>query len=167
MTNTISYTARISQDKDAIEAFLVGSRTGVLALCDEGSPYAVPVNYVWVDGSVFFHGAGSGRKIDVLLRNPSVCFTVFEEFATVDDPVPCHVDTAYRSVMLFGEATRVTDPEVLAGVLQEFLGKYTPGRHTHPLTPGFVENYRSGVDGQAVGLFRIAVHDLTAKENLG
>ena len=69
------------------------------------------MNYVWYNGSVYFHGMGSGKKENILSQNPFVCFTIYEEHGTVIDPVPCHADTVYMSVMLFGKAEKVTDPE--------------------------------------------------------
>jgi nitroimidazol reductase NimA-like FMN-containing flavoprotein (pyridoxamine 5'-phosphate oxidase superfamily) len=42
---------------------------GVLAvLGDAGYPYAVPLNYVFVDGSIYFHGARTGHKIDAIKK---------------------------------------------------------------------------------------------------
>ncbi len=52
---------------------------------------------------------GSGKKEIILSEEPLVCFTVYEEYGTVIDPMPCHVDTSYMSVMLFGKVEKVVD----------------------------------------------------------
>lgn len=44
---------------------LQSGTTGVLGLTgDGGYPYAVPINYVYEDGKIYFHGAKSGHKYD-------------------------------------------------------------------------------------------------------
>jgi len=163
---TIAYTKRICRDEVIIEAFINETRVGVVAMIDEHHmPYAVPVNYVWHEGAIYFHGMGSGKKESILVQNASVCFTLFHEYGTVSDPVPCHADTAYRSVVIFGKAEKVVDPRESALVLQKLLDKFTPHYYQHPLTASLIEKYRSTHDGKAVSLFKIEPKELTAKEN--
>lgn len=50
---------------------------GMLAVCDDGAPYAVPVAYGW-DGEHFYIAMVAGRKTEVLERNPRTCLTVAE-----------------------------------------------------------------------------------------
>lgn len=161
----IGYTQRICSDEARINEFLTRSRTGVLGLQDGDWPYAVPVNYVWLDGCVYLHGMGSGRKTELLEQSPRVCFTVYEEIGTVTDPMPCHADTSYLSVMLFGRAEPVTDHAMAAGALQALVNKFMPGFYKQTIGPRLVEKYRSDKDGKGVAVFRIVPEVLTAKEN--
>jgi nitroimidazol reductase NimA-like FMN-containing flavoprotein (pyridoxamine 5'-phosphate oxidase superfamily) len=161
----IRYQARICSDQAKIAGFLSRARVGVLAMSGEEYPYAVPVNFVWKDGTVYFHGLGSGKKYDSLLPGPGVCFTVYEEFGTVTDPVPCHADTAYFSVVMFGKAEKVTDSAEGAEALSLILDKFMPGFYERKISGQLVEKYRSAMDGNAVGIFRIQVKEMTAKEN--
>ncbi len=108
--NQVSYTKRNCTDQKKIAEFLLRERNGVLGMATDSFPYAVPVNYVWHNGSVYFHGMGSGKKEAILSQSPLVCFTIYKEQGTVTDAVPCHADTAYMSVMIFGKAEKVTDP---------------------------------------------------------
>ena len=49
--------------------------SGVLAVSgDDGYPYAVPLNYVYDDGCLYFHSANVGHKIDAIRENPKVSF---------------------------------------------------------------------------------------------
>ncbi len=59
----IHYKQRVCEDRNKIDAFLQSERIGVLGLCNQGKPYAVPLNFVWENGCVYFHGMGSGRKM--------------------------------------------------------------------------------------------------------
>ncbi len=161
----VSYTKRNCTDKKKIEMFLSNARTGVLGMTSGILPYAVPVNYLWHNGSVYLHGMGSGKKEKILSQNPPVCFTIFEEYGTVTDPVPCHADTAYMSVMLFGKAEKVTDAEEATEALQKLIDKYMPEYYSHSLTSTFIEKYRSSLDGNAVSVYRITPQEMTAKEN--
>ncbi len=165
MINQVHYAQRDCKDQEKIEAFLLRARIGVLGMASDDLPYAVPVNYVWHDGSVYFHGMGSGKKENILSQKPSVCFTVYEEYGTVTDPVPCHADTAYMSVMLFGVAEKVADPEEAAAVLQKLLNKYMPKFYSHSFSGAMIEKYRSSVDGNAVSVYRMTTQEMTAKEN--
>ena len=166
LVNKIRYLQRKCADQQKINDFLKSSRVGVLGISDDNKPYAVPLNYVWYDGSIFFHGAGSGRKEQLLSEEPEVCFTVFEEFGTVLDPVPCHADTSYMSVMLFGKVKRVMDFEESADVLDQLVEKYTPGYYKRGLSAKMMEKYRSDVDGNPVSVYRLKPSDVTAKQNV-
>ena len=43
-------------------------------MADEAGPYIVPLNFGFSDDSLYFHSAHKGRKIDILKKNPRVCF---------------------------------------------------------------------------------------------
>jgi Predicted flavin-nucleotide-binding protein len=161
----VRYTQRDCTDKEKIENFLLQERTGVLGMVNGNFPYAVPINYVWHKGSVYFHGMGSGKKEDILSQSPPVCFTIYQEHGTVIDPVPCHADTAYMSVMLFGNAEKVTDFEEAAEALQILVDKYMPEYYNNSLTSNFIEKYRSSLDENPVSVYKIVLQGMTAKEN--
>lgn len=165
MMNQMRYKQRECTDRGKIDAFLSKARIGVIGLADADFPYAVPVNFVWHGGSVYFHGIGSGKKERLLLQEPRVCFTVYEEYGTVTDPVPCHADTSYFSVMLFGEAEKVTDFGGAAAALQKLVEKYLPGQYKGKMSAALIEKYRSSLDHNPVSVYRIKVQELTAKEN--
>nr|WP_243863970.1 pyridoxamine 5'-phosphate oxidase family protein [Brooklawnia cerclae] len=161
----IAYTERVCEDSEEISRFLETQRVGILGLPADDYPYAVPVNYVYLDGSVYFHGMGSGRKVGMLEAEPKVCFTVYEEYGTVTAPMACHADTAYMSVMVFGTAHRVDDSGEAARALQALVDKLLPGYYRAPIADGLVERYRSSKDGNAVAVFRVTPDRLTAKAN--
>ena len=56
-------------DAETIEILKRGKQ-GILGLNgDDGYPYAIPVNYVYSDGKIYFHGARSGYKYDCMVRD--------------------------------------------------------------------------------------------------
>ena len=172
LTQQVAYRSRDLQDRARIEEFLTTQRIGVLGLAgDDGYPYAVPVNYVWHEGAVWLHGMGSGKRQRLLAATgpdgaaPRVCFTVFRDDGTVPDPVACHADTAYLSVIVFGTAVRVTDHDEAAAALRLVVAKFLPEHTGAPVGGRLVEAYRSALDGNAVSVHRIVPDQITAKEN--
>ena len=84
---------------------------GVLAcLGDEGYPYAVPLNYIYFNGRIYFHSAKTGHKIDAIAKNPKVSFTVIDEDKIVSEEYTSY----FRSVIAFGTARVVEGEERLA-----------------------------------------------------
>lgn len=161
----VRYKVRECKDEEKIEAFLRQARIGYLGLADGNHPYVVPLNYVWMDGRLYFHGAGDGRRNQVMQDNPEVCFTVCEEYGTITNPVPAKTDTAYMSVMLFGQAEPITDLDEATCVLQEMMNKYVPGYYDRSLSKQHVDKYRSAVYGGPVQVCRMIPRSITAKEN--
>ena len=84
---------------------------GVLATVgDDGKPYSVPLSYVLDEekGALYFHGtAAGGQKMDNILANPSVCFTVVMD----TEVLPAQFSTKYYSANVFGTAKVVEEEE--------------------------------------------------------
>lgn len=96
---------------------------GILSTVDQdGHPYGVPVSYVYVGGSIYFHSACQGHKLDNLACNSKVAFSVVGQKQTI----PEKFSTSYESVIVFGHAGQVYGQEKMA-VLQALVNKYAPG----------------------------------------
>ncbi|NTV90057.1 MAG: pyridoxamine 5'-phosphate oxidase family protein [Clostridiales bacterium] len=116
---------RIKQQMSEGEAIevLKACSTGILAVAgDDDYPYAVPLNYVYRDGSIFFHCAVTGHKMDAIRRNDKVSFCVTGQ----DQIVPEAFATKYRSVVVFGRARIIEDDTEVRSALEELIGKYSP-----------------------------------------
>ncbi len=105
-------------------AILQQGTAGVLALAgDDGYPYAVPMSYAWQDGTLWFHGALTGHKIDAIQRCPKASFCVIDR----DEVLPEQLTTVYRSVIVFGRATVLDDERQIARGARILGEKYLPG----------------------------------------
>lgn len=155
---------RACTDESKINEFLAMARIGFLGLTDGDSPYVVPLNYVWLKGKVYFHGASEGRKMAILEQNAKCCFTVSEEYGSITSPVPAHTDTAYMSVMLFGAVELVTDLDEATAAMQHMLDKYVPGYYDAPLAKSHLDKYRSSL-GSRTAVMRMKPDSISAKEN--
>lgn len=97
---------------------------GVLAVSgDNQYPYAVPLNYVYTDGKLFFHCAQSGHKLDGIARNSRVSFCVVDR----DEVVPAKFTTYFRSVIVFGRARVLEDAQEKRRAIEQLAEKYAPG----------------------------------------
>lgn len=115
--------SKIKQQLSPEETAAIMSRGthGILACCgDRGYPYAVPLNYVFVNDKIYFHSAKTGHKIDAITSNENVSFSVVDE-----DRIVGHEYTTYfRSAVLFGKARIVEGNERLAA-FRALVDKYS------------------------------------------
>ena len=67
-------------------AILERGSHGVLAvLGDGGYPYAVPLNYVYEGGAIYFHCARAGHKYDAVMACPRASFCVIDRSDVVPE----------------------------------------------------------------------------------
>lgn len=94
----------------------------------DGTPYVIPVHFVYMDNKIYIHGLPKGQKIDNIIRNNKICFLAYDMKGFLLDPngKPCDTNTEYESVIVTGSAILVEDLEVKKNVLQKIIQKYTP-----------------------------------------
>ena len=109
---------------------LTKAEYGTLAtMGTDGYPYAVSVNYVYFNDSIYFHCAQIGHKLDNIEFCPNVSFNVVTDVFVV--PLIKNesktrfsgFDTNFNSVVIFGKAIEVHDSEKNNG-LNALLGKF-------------------------------------------
>ncbi|MCH5277617.1 MAG: pyridoxamine 5'-phosphate oxidase family protein [Desulfovibrionaceae bacterium] len=97
--------------------------TAVLAVAgDDGYPYAVPLNYLYHEGSVFFHCAKAGHKLDAIRARDKVSLCVID----ADAVAPAEYATNFRSVIAFGHARVLDDDAEKRRALELLTEKYAP-----------------------------------------
>jgi len=107
---------------DEIIEILQNNTYGILSsISENGYPYGVPISYIFLNNSIYFHSATKGHKIDNILDNSKVSFCVVGETCTLPDKFT----TNYESVIVFGKAIEVLDDEKNSALL-EILKKYSP-----------------------------------------
>lgn len=100
---------------------LQNGKTAVLGVIgDDDYPYTVPINYVYADGKIYFHGAKVGHKIDAITKNPKVSLCVIDK----DDIVSAELTTYFKSVILFGKAKILQSDEEIFHAAEVFGLKY-------------------------------------------
>ncbi|MCR5761673.1 MAG: pyridoxamine 5'-phosphate oxidase family protein [Sphaerochaetaceae bacterium] len=119
---------RIKQQISAEECVRVlkEEKRGVLAVHgDDGYPYAVPVNFIYDDKnhSIYFHCAKEGHKLDSILKNDKVCFTVHDNGYQKED-----WSYYVTSVIVFGRASVMEEGEEKYNICYRFGSKYYPDK---------------------------------------
>lgn len=142
-------------DIKAAEILLQQSRRGVLAVNgDDGYPYAIPINYVYDPDAqkIYFHGARAGHKVDALYACDKVCFTVYGNETTKEEPWAPFM----QSVVVFGRCHLVQDGTRALALLKQFAMKYYPNEQ-------LVDEEIAHM-GKAAQIFEIVIEHLSGKE---
>ena len=111
-------------DPKELRRILEGARVCRVAMVDGARPYLVPLSFALDGDDLVLHSATSGRKLDVLRKNPAVCFEVEEGVEVLVGDAPCETTQRYRTVIGFGEAEFVEDPAERARLLALFGPRY-------------------------------------------
>ena len=96
-------------DPSLIDGLFSSGKVCRIGMVDNGEPYIVPVNYGYVDNTLYIHSAAAGRKIDVLKRDSRVCFEIESPVEIVEHAEPCHWGARARSLVGYGVVEIVTD----------------------------------------------------------
>lgn len=107
-------------DNEQIESVLKQCSICFVGMADtEGTPYVIPMNFGYKDGSLYLHSAQEGRSISILNRNPRVCisFCPTTELAYQNVEVACSYRMRASSVICWGnvvfeEDTRYPDEAI-------------------------------------------------------
>ena len=102
-------------DIDKILEVLDKSKVVHVGMVDGDEPYVVPMNYGYTYENekltIWLHGATTGRKLDLIRKNPKVFFEMECDLVPFDGNVACNYGISYSSVMGKGIATIVEDSE--------------------------------------------------------
>ena len=71
---------RFRADRDFIDGVLNDADDMVVALNDgDGAPYAFPVNFVLLGDALYIHTAFTGKKMDLIRKNPRAGFSAYAD----------------------------------------------------------------------------------------
>ncbi len=114
-------------DRDSVYKILDAGTICHVGYVIDGSPYVTPTAY-WRQGDrIYWHGSSASR----MLRNvdgAQVCLTVAMLDGFVLARSAFHHSVNYRSVMCFGTAQKVEDPDHKMQAMIDFVERLYPGR---------------------------------------
>jgi len=131
-----------------------------LGLSDDGLPYIVPLNFGYSYNcgklTIYFHGAKEGRKIDILKKEPNVCFEMDHSFELKTGAEACQWSAYYESVIGYGNASFVEDDNEKTAAMNIIMKRY-----------GFegVPHYTPAALSRVL-ICKIEVDTITGKRNL-
>ena len=115
-------------DRATIDAILDEALVGHLGFVHDGRPAVIPTLHARVGDDVYIHGSSASRMIRALAAGVEACLTVTLVDGLVLARSAFHHSVNYRSVVLYGTATPVTEPEAKERALEAFTEKLVPGR---------------------------------------
>ncbi len=150
------------RDDEWIRAFLHEARVAHIASSREGRPFLTPSTF-WFDEEnhqIIFHSNIAGRIRSNIEHNPKVCLEVSELGRMLPSNVALEFSLQYRSVIVFGTARLVSDPQEARRLLYGLIKKYFP-----LLTPG--QEFRQITDKElrATSVYTVQIEEWSGKEN--
>ena len=112
------------RDRDAVLAIIEEALVCRIGLADGGMPYIVPMNFGLGENCLYLHCATEGRKLDILRKNDRVCFEMDLLREMKQGPDACGWSASYESVIGFGRAVLLTDPEEKRRGLDRIMDHY-------------------------------------------
>ena len=93
-----------------------------------GQPFVIPTGYARAEDRLFIHGSQASRMLRTLKTGIDVCVTITLLDGLVLARSAFHHSMNYRSVVVFGRASIIDDPEEKLRALRAFSEHVIPGR---------------------------------------
>jgi len=119
------------KDIQEIENFIKQEKTAVLSLVDKNKPYSIPLNFIYLYGYIYFHGADQGKKNKIIRENNNAQFTIYKEYSFIPsyftgNDMSCSASQFFKSVMISGKLIKSDDRNKIIQILEELMKKYQP-----------------------------------------
>tara|TARA_X000001036_G_scaffold430876_1_gene464257 strand:- start:1114 stop:1746 length:633 start_codon:yes stop_codon:yes gene_type:complete len=151
---------------EKIKEFLNDEHVGRISSIDvNGFPQIIPMNFVFLNDSIYMHSHVKGEKLDNISNNDKVGFESDRELEFLpsyfEDPHNASLaDTLYISVVIKGIASFVSDRDEKTLALNGLMKKYQPEGNYDPL-----ESTMRVLD--AVSVIKVTPKSLHGKYKIG
>ncbi len=139
-------------DAAELRQILDAARVCRIALCDGDRPYLVPLTFALDGDDLVLHSARAGRKLEILRRNPAVCFEVEEGLEVARAATACEFSMRFRTVIGHGDAHFVEQRDEKTRLLALFARRY-----------GAAEDAPPQHEVERTCVVRVRVRELTGK----
>lgn len=147
-------------DRETIDAVLDAGLVAHLGFVHDDQPFVVPTLHARVDDRVYVHGSAASRTLKHLATGIPACLTVTLLDGIVLARSVFEHSMNYRSVVVLGTATPVTEPAEKATALEAFTEKVLPGRWAEARPPTTKEL-------KATSILRLPLDEASAKIRTG
>jgi uncharacterized protein len=151
---------RASYDPEVIHAILDRSLVCHVGVVIDGAPRVLPTLHARIDDRVYIHGAASNHMLRTAAEGVEICLTATLIDGLVMARSAFHHSVNYRSAVLFGIATEVTDPERKLAAMRGLVEHIAPGRWEHARQPNPKEL-------AATSILELAITEASAKVRTG
>lgn len=116
-------------DRETVDAILDEALVCHLGLVDpEGRPFVIPTIHARSGDHLYVHGSPASRALRTAAGDVEVCVTVTLVDGLVLARSAFHHSLNYRSVVVYGRATKVTDPDEKDAALEAIVEHVLAGR---------------------------------------
>ncbi|HET9031477.1 MAG TPA: pyridoxamine 5'-phosphate oxidase family protein [Dokdonella sp.] len=116
-------------DQETIHAILDASWIAHVSFADtEGQPFVIPMLYAREGDCLYLHGSIASRLLNAVSSGIDTCLCVTLVDGLVLARSHFHHSMNYRSVVAFGKAVTVVDPDEKAAIFVRFVDALIPGR---------------------------------------
>ena len=127
--------ARGVYDHDAVLRILDEALVCHMGFVVDDQPYVLPTAYARIGDRLYLHGSPSNRMLRTGKSGLGVCVTVTLLDGLVLARSAFHHSMNYRSVVLLGTATEVSDPAEKAAAFRALVEHVAPGRYATVRAP--------------------------------
>jgi nitroimidazol reductase NimA-like FMN-containing flavoprotein (pyridoxamine 5'-phosphate oxidase superfamily) len=151
---------RASYDVAVVEAILAEGLYCHVGFSVDGQPYVIPTIYARIEDHLYLHGSAASRMLGAIGGRMPVCVTVTLLDGLVLARSGFHHSMNYRSVVVLGQATEVTDPDEKMAALKAIVDHVMVGRWEDVREP-------SAQELKATSVIRVPLEEVSAKIRTG
>lgn len=152
--------ARGSHELETIYKILDAAFLAHIGFCVNGQPFVIPTNFGREDDTLFVHGSAASRMLRELEKGVPACVTVTHVDGLVLARSAFHHSMNYRSVVAFGTAHKIEDPERKMHALKVISDHLLKGRWDEVREPNEKEMKQTSV-------LEFAIEEASAKTRTG
>lgn len=119
---------RAVYERETIEAILDEALFCHVAVVADGSPRVIPTIHARVGDTLYIHGSNASRTLRALKEGSEICLAVTLLDGLILARSAFNHSMNYRSVMVFGTAREVTDPDEKWQAQRALVEHIVPGR---------------------------------------
>jgi uncharacterized protein len=151
---------RASYERERVDAVIDEALSCHVGFAIDGRPWVIPTIHARIDDVLYLHGAVANHMLRAISGGIEACVTITLVDALVLARSAFHHSMNYRSVMVFGRATIVDDPDEKWAALHALVEHVVPGRMADARPPSDAELRKTSV-------LRLPISEASAKVRTG
>lgn len=151
---------RASYERADAYALIDRLKTAHVAFVEDGEPRIIPLTAWRLEDDLYLHALNGGRLSQRLESGTPLCISFAATEAWVMSKSAYHHSANYSSLVLFGQAQRVTDDAAFDEAFMAVINQLEPGRWEQVRAPNAKER-------KATALFRVPIEEGAFKSRTG
>lgn len=159
-TRVVRLPKRGAYDRETVDAILDEAFICHVGFVADGQPYVIPTAYGRAGEDLYIHGSAASRMLRELSKEVDVCVTVTLVDGLVLARSAFHHSINYRSVVILGKATLVTETDEKGRALEAITEHIVHGRWPDIRWPNEIEL-------KATSVLKLPITEASAKVRTG